>query len=319
MIVIEGPDASGKSTLAQYLADALDAPIKPGEGPPKFPGELCQRVKRYRELPPNTIFDRHPVVSEEVYCYALRRSLDLSLEAMQAFYSQHPILIYCDPLLTTLTHHVAKDHDTPEHLLALSENYERLVTAYRNWAFSHAHIIYRIGDDPEQIVRFVTDYTQDIRDFHHKFGIQYQGRPRYLPTDIQDFRIAFMAEELCEYAGVTEVTRRLIQSALVGSEPTGDLEDQFDALIDLVYVALGTAHLHGFQFARGWHRVHAANMTKMRTPAPEDSKRHHSFDVIKPPGFRAPELGDLVRAGSSPCFPCEPPVTDDKETGGTHV
>jgi predicted HAD superfamily Cof-like phosphohydrolase len=316
MIVIEGPDASGKSTLAAYIAQALDAPVKPSEGPPRFPGDIPERLVRYAQLPPNTIFDRHPAVSEEIYCYAFRRQLDIPGSSIHDFYGRKPILIYCDPL--SHVEHEIKKHDSPEHLLALHENAERLREAYRSWAVTHAHIIYRIGDDPRRVVQFVTDYHRDITDFHRRFDIQYEGPVRSLPHDLRAFRIRFMAEELCEYAGVSDVTRTLIQAALhEHSKNDTPLEDQFDALIDLAYVLFGTVHMHGFPFAEGWHRVHRANMTKIRAPSAAHSKRNHSADVIKPSSFQPPDLTDLVRAGSSPCFLHEPPVTDDKEAGGT--
>lgn len=69
---------------------------------------------------------------------------------------------------------------------------------------------------------------------------------------------------------------------------------QFDALIDLAYVVLGTAHLQGFDFEEGWRRVHAANMSKVRARRKSDSKRKSKFDVVKPEGWQAPVLTDLI-------------------------
>lgn len=118
-------------------------------------------------------------------------------------------------------------------------------------------------------------FTQDIFEFHEKFGIAYYGPPRYLDLDLADFRIKFLSEEIEEYAEAVYV---------------GDKAKMFDALVDLVYVALGTAHLHGFNFDEGWARVHAANMTKVKGP----SERSAHYDVIKPPNFVPPDLSDLV-------------------------
>lgn len=70
--------------------------------------------------------------------------------------------------------------------------------------------------------------------------------------------------------------------------------ESFDALIDLVYVALGTAYLHRFPFNEGWARVQEANMRKVRANKKSDSKRRTTHDVVKPPGWRSPELDDLV-------------------------
>ena len=64
-----------------------------------------------------------------------------------------------------------------------------------------------------------------------------------------------------------------------------------DALVDLVYVALGTAYLHGFgpqKFNEAWRRVHEKNMEKIRAPSADHSKRGSAFDVIKPAGWTPP-------------------------------
>lgn len=117
---------------------------------------------------------------------------------------------------------------------------------------------------------------QDIEAFHIKYQLQYKDRPRFLPEELSKFRAKFIEEELDEYILATT------------------LEDKFDALIDLVYVALGTAYLHGFDFEEGWKRVHAANMAKVRAQMADESKRGTKFDVVKPEGWTPPDLSDLV-------------------------
>jgi hypothetical protein len=41
--------------------------------------------------------------------------------------------------------------------------------------------------------------------------------------------------------------------------------------------------------------VHEANMKKVRALRPEDSKRGSIYDIVKPVGFVAPTLTDLIR------------------------
>ena len=118
--------------------------------------------------------------------------------------------------------------------------------------------------------------VQDITEFHEKFGLEYKGPPRKLPGKLQEFRNNFLFEEFCEY----------IQAGL-----DNDPEAQLDALVDLVYVAIGTAYLNGYDFQTAWNRVHAANMSKVRG----ESKRSE-FDIVKPDGWKEPDLSDLVEA-----------------------
>jgi predicted HAD superfamily Cof-like phosphohydrolase len=154
---------------------------------------------------------------------------------------------------------------------------------------------------------------EDICDFHEKFGLEYEEGPRELEPNLGLFRLGFLIEEVAEYAqssGYVNVARRLNELHeeikkqnrwVVGRLEGGrDLEVQFDSLIDLVYVALGTAYLHGVDFDEGWRRVHAANMKKIRAERPGDSKRGSSFDVIKPSGWKAPDLSDLVETQNYP-------------------
>lgn len=120
----------------------------------------------------------------------------------------------------------------------------------------------------------------DIRDFHVKFGLEYSGVPRLLPQDLADFRIKFLNEEFQEY---------------IKAVAENDLEGSLDALVDLVYIALGTAYLQGLPFKAGWDIVQNCNMTKVRAAADgANSKRGSKYDIVKPEGWQGPKyLGIL--------------------------
>lgn len=137
------------------------------------------------------------------------------------------------------------------------------------------------------------DMVKDIAEFHEKFRLRYDNQPRALPRDIRGFRQRFMNEELQEYIEAS-LNVELAIKAEDDAEITHFLEQQLDALVDLVYVALGTAHLHGFDFNTAWYRVHKANMAKVRAEDASESKRGSSFDVVKPKGWVAPNHKDLV-------------------------
>lgn len=118
-----------------------------------------------------------------------------------------------------------------------------------------------------------------IKEMHTAFGVKYNGLPRQMPKDEFEFRIKAFYEEINEY---------------IAAYHEGDIEGQFDALIDLIVFAMGAAEKQGFDFPEGFNRVMEANLQKELVTSAEQSKRGHKEDLIKPEGWRAPYLGDLV-------------------------
>jgi NTP pyrophosphatase (non-canonical NTP hydrolase) len=116
-----------------------------------------------------------------------------------------------------------------------------------------------------------------VEEFQEKFGLIYRGPPRDIePYELSASRIDHMDEELREYMRAWQ---------------DHDLEKMLDALVDLTYVVLGTALMHGFNMREAFRRVHLANMKKVRA---EPEKGRHPWDVVKPDGWEPPDLRDLV-------------------------
>ena len=116
---------------------------------------------------------------------------------------------------------------------------------------------------------------QDVRDFHHQFEIPMASEPQLLSRDLYDYRMTFLIEELNELSDAHE---------------EGDLHGFADALIDLVYVAHGTAAMAGIPWAPLWNEVQRANMSKVRATSAEQSKRGSALDVIKPVDWIGPNF-----------------------------
>lgn len=138
---------------------------------------------------------------------------------------------------------------------------------------------------------------QDVINFHQRYDLEYRGRPRSLPRDMAELRMRLLEEEAVEYLVAEKRAYDITTAAPKGRDQadyTHQLEEALDGLVDLVYVALGTAHLHGFDFEEAWRRVHKANMKKVRATCAADSKRGSSQDVVKPKGWQAPSHTDLV-------------------------
>ena len=124
-----------------------------------------------------------------------------------------------------------------------------------------------------------TDLINDIDRFHKKFGFEKTDKPD-IPDDSElvNFRTSFLLEELAEYS-----------QAITKKDTAGAL----DALVDIVYIALGTAWLFNLPFERAWKEVQRANMEKIRAKD-TTGKRGTKFDVIKPKGWKAPNIDQIV-------------------------
>ena len=155
------------------------------------------------------------------------------------------------------------------------------------------------------------DMTRDIADFHDKFRGLGEGAPvspQELDDDLALFRIGFMIEELGEYAansGFVNIARALHElhhgikdKARWGvnrTEGGRNLEEQFDALIDLCYVARATTYHRDDDFATRWRPAKSANMSKVLAKSADESRRGYKFGVVKPKNWIKPDLSDLVK------------------------
>ena len=120
----------------------------------------------------------------------------------------------------------------------------------------------------------------DVAAFHERFALPRPARPALLPDDQFFFRDKFMAEELEEFHNAHQ---------------HGDLAGAADALIDLVYVAMGTAVMMGLPWQALWAEVQRANMSKVRAAADgSNSKRGTALDVVKPAGWVGPDIEGVL-------------------------
>ena len=148
MIIVEGPDSSGKSTLIQKLSSRLPLihikPIK--HGPPVDAEDLYERAKyilmeatKYQN---NTIVDRFGLIGEAIYGPVCRGKdmwaeiPEKRQEIFSAFNTLNPFIIYCRPpanIIANLANHEVKEYDTPEHLKTLKDNQALIIRSYDNY------------------------------------------------------------------------------------------------------------------------------------------------------------------------------------------
>lgn len=108
---------------------------------------------------------------------------------------------------------------------------------------------------------------------HAHFGIEYNGPPRHLPVDEKRFRVVCMVEEAMEYLSATS------------------LEDEYDALLDLLVFTLGTMERAGLPLD-GIVAVIRANMEK--TLGPNTKRGSFELDLKKPEGWTPPDLQEVL-------------------------
>ena len=109
----------------------------------------------------------------------------------------------------------------------------------------------------------------DVKALHEKFDLPRPDFPVLPGSSLFIFRSNFMPSELMEF-----------NEAYFD----GDLTKMADALVDLVYVAMGTAVALGIPWQKCWESVHSANMTKVRV----DNGTGYKHGLSKPDGWVSP-------------------------------
>ncbi len=119
-----------------------------------------------------------------------------------------------------------------------------------------------------------------VEEFHKVFGCVLNKKPDISDKAVNDFRVAFLQEELDE-----------LKEALNNN----DLVEVLDALTDLQYVLDGTYLSFGLQDYKdaAFDEVHASNMSKLDKDGepilrPEDGK------VLKGPDYFRPDLKKIL-------------------------
>jgi predicted HAD superfamily Cof-like phosphohydrolase len=113
-----------------------------------------------------------------------------------------------------------------------------------------------------------------VKEFHAVFNHPISERPSFLPRERTDRRAAWLLEEIQEFVS------------------SNDVCEQVDAMIDLIYFALGTLVEMGVRPGKIFDIVHAANMAKLQP----DGRPLFDMDgkIIKPPGWQSPEGAIVV-------------------------
>ncbi len=137
MIIVEGPDNSGKTTLCEGLANTLEIKVKHSGGPCKEESDFRNRMAKIM-IDSNVIYDRVPAISEVIYQPVVRAETDnwifpIFKEYINRLLELDPILIYCRPpnfVVMDLKDHKVKAHESVEHVDKVKENAFQIILAY---------------------------------------------------------------------------------------------------------------------------------------------------------------------------------------------
>jgi predicted HAD superfamily Cof-like phosphohydrolase len=114
---------------------------------------------------------------------------------------------------------------------------------------------------------------QMLEEFHATFGGEEDDelRWRLLDEELAELREAYERDDLTEIA---------------------------DAIADIVYILVGTAHLKGIPFDRVLAEVHRSNMTKLGPDG--KARRRADGKILKPPTFEPPRIREILEEVQSP-------------------
>ncbi len=113
----------------------------------------------------------------------------------------------------------------------------------------------------------------DVKDFYIKYDVPYADKPTPMPLERALQRDGWLREELGEFVEAAE---------------QGDLVEQVDAMIDVIYFALGNLVEMGVPPDAIWDIVHTANMSKDRSG---QTLRGPDGKIIKPDDWVPPNEG----------------------------
>ena len=116
---------------------------------------------------------------------------------------------------------------------------------------------------------------QMVKEFHEKFASNtIPSAPGKLSSERAKLRAKWMTEELNEFID------------------SKDVYEQADAMIDLIYFALGSLVEMGIEPEKIFEAVHKANMEKLWPDG--KPRRDPDGKIIKPAGWKEPDLRGIV-------------------------
>lgn len=156
MIVLEGPDGSGKSTFAKRLALPV---IHPGAPPKTESAEQAFFDLQFRSANTPVIYDRITSISQQVYQQRLFD--EWYWNPLWKTLSQcHCVIVYCRPpddVVLDFSNHTVAEHDDPVQMQYVRDNGRMLMESYDRLMSRIPHVNYdfTLGDDQDLVTRLL--------------------------------------------------------------------------------------------------------------------------------------------------------------------
>lgn len=145
MIIIEGPDNAGKTTLANKLSKRLGLPVVHSVRPKRGDSEGVVLSHSNSQLQPqNAILDRVYAISEWVYGRVIRGKTALGhfhSQALLDLYHRPYLIIYCRPEMETILNNKGRKQmaGVLEHHQKIVEEYDYIMTDLNR--YSHSTVV----------------------------------------------------------------------------------------------------------------------------------------------------------------------------------
>ncbi|MGO2860637.1 MAG: hypothetical protein ACTIC1_05735 [Brevibacterium sp.] len=137
--------------------------------------------------------------------------------------------------------------------------------------------------------------SDDVREFMHAMDQTVRDSPTVI-SDIEKWeRFVMLNEEFSELKQALASLKKAVEYYST-SKTKEAMTDLADALVDIVYIAIGTAHAYGFDFDELWRLVHENNLTKIDPETGLVLKVNGK--VQKPEGFVPVDLRSSI-------YPCK--------------
>jgi adenylate kinase family enzyme len=135
MIIVEGFDGSGKTTLATRIGELLSWEVLHTGGPTRDEADVISCLLRSRQrMRHRCVQDRITHISES--CYSLLSHPDKAARALDNLRDIHPqmTVIYCRPstdfLVQEMSAHVRKEWDSDDHMSMVVANARQIIATY---------------------------------------------------------------------------------------------------------------------------------------------------------------------------------------------